>query len=313
MRYQIRHTTRYLYPETVSLCHNRVQLQPVERADQRCLRFDLTLQPEPNLVRSYKDFFGNWIHYFEIHKPHRKLEITALSEVMRMIDGTPTLAPSPPWETVHATIHRADSNVETRRSLLFSMPSPLVASEPALHPLADQVFTPGRPLLAAVMDLTQLIHDSFAYAPGATSISTPLGQVLQQKAGVCQDFAHVAIGVLRSKGLAARYVSGYLETQPPPGQPKLQGSDASHAWFETFLPGSGWFGFDPTNAVQVAGRHIVLAVGRDYADVPPVKGVVTGGREHRLSVAVDVVPLAEELTMTPPAFSPDGGATFLTS
>lgn len=307
MRYLIRHTTRYHYPEAVTLCHNRVMLQPAGRDDQRCPSFNLKVDPEPNVVRSFQDFFGNSIHYFEIHKVHSKLEITAASEVIRHVDLGFALPSSPPWEEVQACLTGADAHLEIRRYALFALPSPMVRFHTELQALADQALTPNRPLLEAVMDLNLRIHQSFAYAPGSTSVSTPLVQVLNQKAGVCQDFAHIAISVLRSKGLAARYVSGYLETQPPPGQPRLQGADASHAWFEVLLPGFGWIGFDPTNASLVRHRHIILAVGRDYADVPPVKGVVTGGREHRLSVAVDVIPLDE-----PPSEVPAAGV-FLTS
>ncbi|MBF0108605.1 MAG: transglutaminase family protein [Magnetococcales bacterium] len=291
MRYHVRHTTCYHYPETVTVCHNRVQLQPVEREDQRCLQFDLRLRPEPNLIRSFRDFFGNWIHYFEIHRPHATLEITANSEVLRQPEMLQWPGFSHSWEELGQWIRSPQASLESRRNVFFTLPSPLVGPHPELSRLAWDIFTPGRPVLDAVHHLTRHIHDSFSYAPGATSVTTPLTQVLRQRAGVCQDFAHVAIGVLRSLGLAARYVSGYLETQPPPGGTRLLGTDASHAWFELFLPGSGWFGFDPTNAMVAGQRHIVLAVGRDYADVPPVKGVVTGGREHRLSVAVDVLPL----------------------
>ncbi|MBF0434010.1 MAG: transglutaminase family protein [Magnetococcales bacterium] len=310
MRYLIRHTTRYHYPEAVTLCHNRVMLQPSERDDQHCQGFHLQVDPEPNIIRSFQDFFGNSIHYFEIHRAHSKLEITASSEVIRHVDPGYALPMSPPWEEVQANLSGADALLEIRRQTLFAMPSPLVALHPELQVLADRVLTPHRPLLEAVLDLTLQIHQSFAYAPGSTSVSTPLVQVLTQKAGVCQDFAHVAISVLRSKGLAARYVSGYLETQPPPGQPRLQGADASHAWFEVLLPGVGWIGFDPTNATLARHRHVILAVGRDYADVPPVKGVVTGGRKHRLSVAVDVIPL-DEAPLSAPAEG--AGGVFLTS
>ncbi|MBF0143690.1 MAG: transglutaminase family protein [Magnetococcales bacterium] len=299
MHYRIRHTTRYHYPERVVLCHNRVQLQPAERDDQRTLSFDLKVAPEPTLVRPFEDFFGNRTHYFEIHRPHTDLEITATSEVIRLTGPVSSLPPSPPWEAVRAAILGADPSPRTRVNRLYTLASPLVVPNPALVAIADQHLTPGRPLLEAVMALTLWIHESFAYAPGTTSVSTPLDQVLDQRAGVCQDFAQVAIGALRALALPARYVSGYLETQPPPGQPRLQGADASHAWFEIFLPGSGWFGFDPTNASRPADRHLVLAVGRDYADVPPVKGVVAGGREHRLTVAVDVLPLTTPPTDTP--------------
>lgn len=293
MRYQITHTTRYRYHESVTLCHNRVQLEPLNRPDQRCLDFKLQVRPEPALMVPNIDFFGNRSHYFEIHHPHAELEITAISQVERCPSGPMgQIPPSPGWETVQDQIASGQGEPETRLHRVYAFPSLLVPTLPWPDELGVKPFLPGRPLLEAVMDLTCRIHDRFAYSPGATSVATPLLEVMTKRQGVCQDFAHVAIGVLRGLGLYGRYVSGYLETRPPPGQPRLQGVDASHAWFETFVPGQGWYAFDPTNAMMPHDQHVVVAVGRDYADVPPVKGVLVGGREHVLEVSVDVSPLA---------------------
>jgi transglutaminase-like putative cysteine protease len=173
----------------------------------------------------------------------------------------------------------------------FIFDSPYVTIWPAIRRFAAPSFSAGRPFLEAVQDLTERIYRTFTYDPTATSISTPLHDVLRHRRGVCQDFAHLEIACLRSQGLAARYVSGYLVTQPPPGQPRLRGADASHAWLSVYCPDLGWIEVDPTNNVFPGSGHIRVAFGRDYSDVSPIKGVVLGGGEHTLQVAVDVVPL----------------------
>ncbi|ABK42921.1 transglutaminase, N-terminal domain protein [Magnetococcus marinus MC-1] len=291
MEYRIKHTTLYQYSEPVTLCHNRAILKPKDGMGQKCHKFTLRIDPEPAIMESHKDAFGNTVHYFEIHEPHKQLEITATSQLTR----TPVLLPpmamenSPAWESVRSQFDAGDGNEDMVHVALYRMPSPMIPALPALAELTDPIFTPGRPILEATMAFTQAIHEGFKYDPEATTIATPITAVLAQRAGVCQDFAHIAVGALRQIGLAARYVSGYLETLPPPGQPRLEGADASHAWFSLYLPGLGWVDFDPTNGCMTESHHLVVAVGRDYADVPPVKGVVMGGWEHTLEVAVDVV------------------------
>jgi transglutaminase-like putative cysteine protease len=180
----------------------------------------------------------------------------------------------------------ADTTLLSAREFVFD--SPLVRAHPSLAAYAEPTFRPGRPIVEAILELNHRIETEFAYDPSATDISTPLAQVLRQRRGVCQDFAHVAVGCLRSMGLAARYVSGYLETMPPPGMPRLVGADASHAWASVFLPDFGWLDLDPTNDLLPSGRHIVVGWGRDFSDISPLIGVVLGGGQHRLTIGVDV-------------------------
>ncbi|MEG3638642.1 transglutaminase family protein [Magnetococcus sp. PR-3] len=290
MEYRIKHTTRYNYTEPVTLCHNRAILMPRDDQSQQRHDFTLKVEPEPSLMESYQDVFGNMVHYFEIHEPHTELVITASGHLTR----TPLQLPmrmedSVPWESVRTQFEGADYGEEMAEVAMYRLPSPMIPVVPALAQLTDPIFTPGRPLLEAVLTFTKAIYTDFKYDPEATNIATPILEVLEQRAGVCQDFAHIAVGALRQLGLAARYVSGYLETQPPPGQERMEGADASHAWFSIYLPGVGWVDFDPTNGCMPESHHLVVAVGRDYADVPPVKGVVMGGWEHSLDVAVDVL------------------------
>jgi transglutaminase-like putative cysteine protease len=202
------------------------------------------------------------------------------------------LAASPSAETVRAAVRRP-----TTRDLLDAcamvFDSPHVAASERLAAYARPSFAPGRPVLEAARELVHRIHADFTYDPHATTIATPLVEVLERRRGVCQDFAHLAIGCLRSLRLPARYVSGYLLTHPPPGQPKLVGADASHAWFAVFVPGAGWFDFDPTNDLVPADEHVSVAVGRDYDDVTPLRGVIQGGGAHEVTVQVDVGVAAE--------------------
>jgi transglutaminase-like putative cysteine protease len=241
--------------------------------------------PQPTLLETYRDFFGNRVHCLEMRKNHHTFSVVMRSEVETYSPATqPNLEDSPPWET--ATTWKPDYP-----DALFRLDSPLAPHNAELRTLAEPFFPPGRPLLAAVSALTSHIYHTFAYQPGATSVFTPLREVLRLKRGVCQDFAHVQIAALRAMGLAARYVSGYLETLPPPGTPKLVGADASHAWISVLDPRHGWVDFDPTNDMIPGERHVTIAWGRDYSDLPPIKGVIIGGAPHDLSVAVDVMAL----------------------
>jgi transglutaminase-like putative cysteine protease len=208
-----------------------------------------------------------------------------------------TVWPSPALELVpcnsaqhELVVREVRSNPTLLSEYEFCFDSPLVRNHTVLQEYAAGIFTRKRPILDAVLELNHRIHTEFKYDPSATDVSTPLGQVMRERRGVCQDFAHVAIGVLRCIGLPARYVSGYLETIPPPGQARMVGADASHAWASAFVPGFGWFDFDPTNDVVPSERHITVAWGRDFSDVSPLKGVVLGGGRHTLAVGVDVEP-----------------------
>jgi transglutaminase-like putative cysteine protease len=293
MRYRIRHRSRYRYSEPVSLCHNLAHLAPRDHAYQRCLKTDLSIDPLPSVRHARKDYFGNHATFFSIQHPHTVLTVTATSEIVMTPPEAPPEDPwSSPWENVRQHL-QTGLDYETRDARQYVLDSPFIPLPPELAGYAAPAFTPDRPFLEAVEDLMRRIYADFAYDPHFSTIATPLAEVLAERRGVCQDFAHLAIGGLRSRGLAARYVSGYLETVPPPGQARLLGADASHAWFSVFVPGSGWFDFDPTNNQIPLDQHITTAWGRDFGDVTPLKGVLYGGGEHTLQVAVDVERLSD--------------------
>jgi transglutaminase-like putative cysteine protease len=288
MLYAVTHTTNYLYADPVSLCHNLVHLRPRLAPRQTCHHSTLLVQPEPRALVHQQDYFGNPIAFFTIQAPHKKLSISAKHRLeVTPLDPVP-LGETPAWEAVRAAL-------QSDRTLLepcsFTFDSHYVKCSPVLADYAVPSFVPGRPILDAVADLSARIHREFRYDAKATTISTPLAEVLANRHGVCQDFAHLAIGCLRSLGLAARYVSGYLETRPPPGRARLVGADASHAWLAVFAPGLGWIDFDPTNNVLPSERHLTLAWGRDYGDVSPIRGVILGGGSHTMSISVDVAPV----------------------
>jgi transglutaminase-like putative cysteine protease len=244
--------------------------------------------PSPTAYAEGVDYFGNRVSRFSIEEPHAALEVTAASEVtVSPPDPVPDLGSSPAWEAALASSLLAEGSAAIDARAL-ALESPLITAVPALERYARPSFPAGRPLLAAVAELMGRIHGEFTYDPHFTTVATPLAEVLEHRRGVCQDFAHLAIGCLRSIGLPARYVSGYIETLPPPGRPRMVGADASHAWFAVHVPGGGWVDFDPTNNQLPSDQHITVAWGRDYGDVNPLKGVVLGGGKHKLQVSVDV-------------------------
>jgi len=293
MRYTITHRTLYQYSSGVVLCHNEAQLLPRETPWQLYRPSQIRIKPRPALSVERVDFFGNRVLYFAIQDIHHRLEVTVATEV-RVLDERPfdESSPSSPWEQARWML-REDSDPEIIEARLFGLSSPFVAIQPEFREYAEPSFTPGRPLLEAMADLNKRIYQEFKYDPHFTTVATPLNEVLSERRGVCQDFAHLAIACLRSLGLAARYVSGYLETLPPPGQPRLIGADASHAWLAVYVPGVGWAEFDPTNCCMPREKHVTLAWGRDYGDVAPLRGVVTGGGKHAMKVSVDVAPNPE--------------------
>lgn len=290
MRYKVSHTTSYSYSETVPICHNEVHLTPRDHAHQTCAYSRLLIKPSPATMDRRIDYFGNHVNYFTVQEGHHRLSVTAVSKVEVRPVELPRAADTPPWEQVRDSLRS-----EPRRELLaasqFAFDSPFVRLLPELAEYAGPSFAPGRSLLEAVLHLTNRINTEFKYDPSATQINTPPLEVLRLRKGVCQDFAHLQIGCLRSMGLAARYVSGYLLTEPPPGQPRLVGADASHAWLSVFFPGLGWLDFDPTNDQIPSTRHVTLAWGRDYGDVCPIRGIFVGGGHHGMHVSVDVVPV----------------------
>ena len=292
MRYRIRHTTTYVYSDPVVLCQNQARLVPPTMPGQRLLEFSLEITPTPAFRRRWTDAFLNEVWYFSVEAPHDELEVTSHSLVERDPIAAPSPASTPAWEDVRDALWEGQELTE-RLAAQFRYESPFIQELPEARDFALQSFKPKRPILAAALDLTQRIYEEFDYSPATTAISTPTREVFATRKGVCQDFAHLQITCLRTLGLAARYVSGYLLTAPPPGQPRLIGADASHAWLSLYVPGAGWVDLDPTNNLIPGEKHVIVACGRDYGDVCPIQGVFTGGGRQAMSVAVDVFPEGE--------------------
>jgi transglutaminase-like putative cysteine protease len=291
--YQITHSTTYTYEKDVSASYSSLHLLPRNLPGQRCLAADIVVEPAPRAYREHTDIFGNRVVNVALHSGHRSLRVTATStvEVDDASGAELSLFSREPWELVRESARRplGDDAVEIAP---FVLDSPLVEASQDFLEYALPSFWPGRSLFEAVLDLSSRIHREFEFAPGQTNVDTSVVEVLESRKGVCQDFAHVAIACLRSLGLPARYVSGYIETDPPPGQARLVGVDASHAWLSVPIAGAGWVGFDPTNDQIVGQRYVITAYGRDYGDVAPVTGVIyTTGRTTALDVVVDVAPL----------------------
>jgi transglutaminase-like putative cysteine protease len=283
MKLRTTHTTTYRYTEPVSICHTAVHLMPRDGRHQRVLDYTLSILPMPEATFNHKDYFGNEVTCFSIHEPHRALTISAAS-LIEMEPGDP-LEPclTPAWEAARGEKwRRADGR--SLQAYQFVFPSPRITPAPEFAAYAETSFTAGRPFLDAALDLCHRVYTEFHYDQEATTVATSVAEVLESKRGVCQDFAHFTIACLRSLGLAARYVSGYLTSG------EWIGSQASHAWVSVFFPGLGWLDLDPTNDLLVSGRHVTLAWGRDYSDVAPVNGVAIGGGPQLVNVSVGVVP-----------------------
>ncbi len=293
MRYQIFHRTTYDYEADVTLSHHVLRLTPRQLPRQRCTAHTVAIDPAPAALHHHDDYFGNALATLTVELSHDTFVVSAASEVEVYPPNLPEPASTPPWDVI-ASGPCADETPDALGDFAaeeFLYDSPLIRRSHALADYARPSFPAERPILTAVQDLTRRIFHDFKFDPKATTVATPLEQVLSLKRGVCQDFAQLQIGCLRSLGLPARYVSGYLETVPPPGQPKLVGADASHAWVAFFCPGYGWIDADPTNNLLPSDRHITVAWGRDYSDVSPIRGVVLGAGSHDLRVSVDVTPL----------------------
>jgi transglutaminase-like putative cysteine protease len=291
VKYKIKHTTTYYYSDFVSLCQNQARLTPKTDQWQICHHSQIEIIPHPSYLQQYTDYFNNNVTVFEITTQHKQLEVTVISEVELLaatnIDfNNIDLS----WEKARDLLANHTSH-ELLQAAEFVLPSQLTPIDKYIKEYALVSFHAEINLISACKDLMARIFHEFYYDPSFSTISTPLSDVFAQKKGVCQDFAHFALACLRSMGLAARYVSGYIETVPPEGQQKLEGADATHAWFAVFVPGFGWIDFDPTNNVLPCGQHVTLAVGRDFSDVTPLKGVVFGGGAQQLDVAVDMIRL----------------------
>ena len=287
MDYRLTHRTIYDYTDGVAVSHHAARLMPMAGGTQRVSRFSLTISPAPAVRKESRDYFGNHVCFFAIQETHRTFEVLATSQVTVDAPTLPLPGQSPAWETVAACFRDPVSPSDVA-SYEFCFDSPLVRLAPAYADYARESFPPARPLLDGVRDLMCRIHGGFRYDKVATTIATPIEEVWEKRHGVCQDFAHVAIACLRSLGLPARYVSGYLRTYPAAGQQRLVGADASHAWFSAYCPGTGWVDFDPTNSLLPKDEHITVAIGRDFSDVSPLSGILTGGGEHEVRVLVDV-------------------------
>lgn len=289
MRYRVTHRTRYHYSAPVSHCYNVAHLLPRATPQQSCSRSELNISPLPTSLNEWNDLFGNRQVSFCIQQAHKELTVTAISEVEVTALGS-LLDNAFPISCEQAVTYLAASReAEVIEARQYVLESDFIEFSAEVDAYSRVSFAADRPLLEAVEELMHRIYQDFEYDPHFSNIATPLADVLEHRKGVCQDFAHLAIACLRMRGLAARYVSGYLETLPPPGQQRLVGADASHAWFSVFVPYQGWIDFDPTNAQLPAEQHITAAWGRDYADVAPLKGVLFGGGdEHLLDVSVDV-------------------------
>ncbi|NTU50398.1 MAG: transglutaminase family protein [Desulfobulbaceae bacterium] len=290
MIYKVKHTTRYRYQSPVSLCHNIAFKLLADNDLQKIDAFEYKIIPEPNFKIERRDFFNNKYLYFAVQKSHSELVVETNSKVTTFQPPWLGIDPAqtPAWEDVANGLKSVNTLNDIRQ---FYLESPLVKFFSNIREYALQSFTPRRPIMEAMLDLNSRIYHDFTYTPGFTEVSTPLEKVFEYKKGVCQDFAHFGLACVRSLGLSAMYVSGYIETIPPKGKPKLVGSDASHAWMSLYIPELSWVEFDATNNLLVGEQHIRVAFGRDFLDVVPLKGIVYSGGGHEMLVTVDVTRL----------------------
>lgn len=290
MRYRLHHVTTYDYGTTVDLSHHVLRLDVRALPWQRAARVAVDCAPVADRRSSFVDHFGNRVTCLAIESPHDRFAVTLDADVAVAARAVPPVDATPAWETVRDALS-GDGLSEPVAESEFVLDSPLAAVSAEIGDYARESFAGGRPILAAAVDLTHRINGEFRYDPAATDLSTPLAEVLEKRAGVCQDFAHLQVAALRSLGLAARYVSGYIATHRPAHDDVLRGTDASHAWVSLWCGAEvGWVDLDPTNDLIVGDEHVVCAWGRDYADVSPVRGVILGGGAHGLTVAVDLIP-----------------------
>lgn len=286
-KYKVSHLTKYIYSQSVNNSYNKLCLKPQSFDNQTLLSYDLAITPAPIVLESNQDFFGNQVHLFSIHKSHKSLEVKSVFEVLvypkqidiSMVDNI---------SIEEAVSFSKNLKGEYAHIQQFSLASNMIKLTDDARSFIKPLFQTETFLFPFCLKLCEKIYKEFKFVPGFTTISTPISEVLKQKKGVCQDFAHLALTCFRVCGISAKYVSGYIETLPPPGKPKLAGSDASHAWVSVYFPNFGWIDFDPTNNLIPYNQHITIAYGRDYADVIPLKGVVYNSGDQKLSVAVDV-------------------------
>ncbi len=293
MIFLVRHRTTYRYLQDVSYSRQLLHLRPRMTQSQNVLAADITISPEPSQRVARTDAFGNHVEWLALDDAHAVLDILAESKVAISVPAARDPQKSLTWEEVRNLLEAPNSG-EAVDAVQYSFDSVLTTFTSDIANYAKRSFPPKTPMLAGAMDLMKRIHKDFRYDTTVTDATTPVDRVFEIRAGVCQDLAHVGIASLRSLGLPARYVSGYLMTKPPPGQEKLLGADASHAWFSVWAPPFGWVDLDPTNNMLPTDSHVTVGWGRDYGDVAPINGVVTGGGEHIIEVGVDVLPTAPD-------------------
>lgn len=288
MKYKLKHQTLYTYVNEVHNYQSILCLQPRNSATQVCKNFNVEIEPKPAKIYSRTDYFGNIKHYFSLYESHKSLKVVVSSEVEVLEKGEQVINP--------ITCEEARQKFTTDRPLKievlqYQLPSQYIVWDEEIMAFAQSCLLPNVSLYEGILSLIKKIFTEFQFKSGATNVNTPLKTVLKERKGVCQDFSHLAIASLRSIGIPAKYVSGYIETLPPIGKVKLEGSDASHAWISVYIPEMGWCEFDPTNNMIPQQRHIVTAYGRDFADVSPLKGIIFSSGDHKVKVEVDVIPL----------------------
>lgn len=292
MKYAVRHTTTYTYDDAVSDSLGVAYLVPRSLPWQKVASYDVRITPTPVDSSSDLDHYGNRVTYFQVTRPHQQLVVEGVSEVESLTPEHPEAALGGPWESLLPL--RDPSAPGAWQATDFALASRLVEQVPGAAAYAASSLTRGRPVGEAATDLMHRVHADFAYDKTATTVTSTVEDILERRAGVCQDFAHLMLACLRSHGMAARYVSGYLATTPPPGKERIVGADASHAWVEVWLGGEEWLALDPTNDQWAGDRYVTIAWGRDYSDVTPLKGIIfTEAKRSTMRVAVDVAPLAE--------------------
>jgi transglutaminase-like putative cysteine protease len=308
-RYYVVHETRYDYAEPVGLSRQLVRQRPRELPWQRCEGYALSLTPEPDALTEGHDAFGNPVSFVCIEKSHASLTVRASFWATVEERPIPRDEDTLPWEEAQSRLtYRAGRRPDPEDFLAtrFLFESARVRNKREIAAWAASCFPAGAPLLSCARALCERIHEDFVFDPEATTVSTPVTEVFTRRRGVCQDFAHLMLSCLRSLGLAARYVSGYLLTHPPPGKERLVGADASHAWVSVYCPGSGWIDLDPTNALLAGVEHVTVGWGRDYDDVSPLRGVLLGGGSHTASISVTVAPAGEVESLFGPTAPPPG-------
>jgi transglutaminase-like putative cysteine protease len=291
MIYHLRHLTSFRYTQPVTFVYNTLHLKPRELPWQKVKSFQLEIEPDPVVQTERLDYFGNTATFFMIQSPHDAMKVLAKS-VIEVLPRPQTTQISIPWNTARRTM-RADLSPNGLDAYQYSFASAYAKPLEEARAYALPSCLPGLSIHAVAIDLMRRIDTDFTFDPKATTVSTPVTEVLQNRRGVCQDFAHLMISCLRSIGIAARYMSGYIQTLPPPGQPRLAGADASHAWVAAYCPQAGWLELDPTNNQVADEQYITLGWGRDYHDISPAKGVLFGGGTHTVHAQVDMIPETE--------------------